>query len=86
VSAEQDAFAQRLITEAVAETPGADLERKLADTVRMLRNTFIERRLATLTAQLSQPDLNPEQFTAIETEKTYLRRWKTEPLRPKADA
>jgi DNA primase len=85
VSAEEDPFAQRLITEAVAEPPGADLERKLADTVRMLRNTFIERRLAALTAQLSQPDLNPEQFTAIETEKTYLRRWKTEPLRPKAD-
>jgi DNA primase len=86
VSAEEDSFAQRLITEAVAETPGADLDRKLADTVRMLRNTFIERRLAALTAQLAQPDLNPEQFTAIETEKTYLRRWKTEPLRPKADA
>ena len=86
VSAEEDAFAQRLITEAVAETPGTDLERKLADTVRMLRNTFIDRRLAALTAHLAQPELSPEQFTAIETEKTYLRRWKTEPLRPKADA
>ena len=85
VSAEQDPFAQRLITEAVAELPGTDIERKLADTVRMLRNTFIDRRLATLTAHLSQPDLTGEQFTQIETEKTYLRRWKTEPLRPKAD-
>src|SRR5688572_10209204 len=86
VSAEQDPFAQRLITEAVAESPGADIERKLADTVRMLRNTFIDRRLAALTAQLAQPDLTGEQFTQIETEKTYLRRWKAEPLRPKGDA
>ena len=85
VSAEQDPFAQRLITEAVTESPGADIERKLADTVRMLRNTFIDRRLAALTAQLAQPELTGEQFTQIETEKTYLRRWKAEPLRPKAD-
>ena len=85
VSAEEDPFAQRLITEAVAEPPGAEIERKLADTVRMLRNTFIDRRLAALTAQLAQPGLTGEQFTQIETEKTYLRRWKAEPLRPKAD-
>ena len=73
------------ITEAVAEPPGTEIERKLADTVRMLRNTFIDRRLAALTAQLGQPELTGEQFTQIETEKTYLRRWKAEPLRPKAD-
>jgi hypothetical protein len=85
VSAQEDAFALRLITEAVAESPGTDVERKLADTVRMLRNTFIDRRLAALTAQLAQPALTGEQFTQIETEKTYLRRWKAEPLRPKAD-
>jgi len=86
VSAEQDAFAQRLITEAVAEPAGPDIDRKLADTVRMLRNTFIERRLAALTAQLAQPDLASERFAAIESEKTYLRRWKGQPLQPKADA
>lgn len=86
VSAEQDPFPQRLITEAVAEPAGADVERKLADTTRMLRNTFIERRLAALTAQLAQPELSAEQFTQIETEKAYLRRWKSEPLRPNADA
>jgi DNA primase len=81
-----DAFAQQLITEAVADSPGADIERKLADTVRMLRNTFIDRRLAALTAQLAQPELSADQFAQIETEKTYLRRWKSEPLRPKGDA
>jgi hypothetical protein len=52
----------------------------------MLRNTFIDRRLAALTAQLAQPELTGEQFTQIETEKTCLRRWKAEPLRPKAEA
>jgi DNA primase len=79
-------FAQRLITEAVAEPPAGDLHRKLTDTVRMVRNSFIDRRLSALTAQLSQPASTPEDFARIETEKTSLRRWKSEPLRPKGDA
>lgn len=86
VSAQEDAFAQTLITEAVAESPGTDVERKLVETVRMVRNTFIDRRLAALTARVAQPGITEEDFAGIEKEKTMLRRWKAEPLRPKADA
>ncbi|MCI0738613.1 MAG: DNA primase [Gemmataceae bacterium] len=87
LSGYEDAFAIRLITEAVTgESASADLERKLAETIRMLRNDQIERRLARLTARLHQPDLPEEEFASIENEKTYLRRWKQEPLRAKADA
>ena len=106
VSAQENPFAQTLITEAVAAAPpspsgrgiegegqtgfvlgqGEGLSRKLAETVRMLRNDHIDRRLAALTARLHQPDLSPDDLVTIEKEKSCLRRWKTDPLRPRAEA
>lgn len=87
LTSQSDPFAQSLISEAVAAELGkVDLARNLAEATRMLRNSHIERRLSTLTARVSQPGLTDEQLVEIEKEKSYLRRWKTEPLRARADA
>jgi DNA primase len=87
LTAQSDGFAQSLISEAVAAELGkVDLARNLAEATRMLRNSHIERCLSTLTARVSQPGLTDEQLIEIEKEKAYLRRWKTEPLRSRADA
>ena len=87
LTSQSDPFAQSLISEAVATELGkVDLARNLAEATRMLRNSHIERRLSTLTARVSQPGLTDEQLVEVEKEKAYLRRWKTEPLRARADA
>lgn len=87
LTSQADPFAQTLISEAVATELGkVDLARNLAEATRMLRNTHIERRLSALTARVSQPGVTDEQLVEIEKEKAYLRRWKTEPLRARADA
>jgi DNA primase len=85
-----DPLTQRLLNEAVLlrdahHAKGVDLQRNLVDGVRMLRDRHIDRRLKTLNAQLAQP-LSDEQILEIDKEKAYLRRWKTEPLRARADA
>jgi DNA primase len=86
VSSQDDPFAQMLITEAVTtEVAALDLARNLSETVRMLRNQHIDRRLSALTARLGQPGLSDNDLVTIEKEKACLRRWKTEPLQPKAD-
>jgi hypothetical protein len=87
VSSQDEPFAQTLITEAVAtEVAAADLARNLSEALRLLRNQHIDRRLSSLTVRLGQPALSDNDVVTIEKEKTYLRRWKTEPLQPKADS
>jgi hypothetical protein len=86
----EDPLTQRLINEAVLlrdahHSKGVDLQRNLVDGVRMLRDRYIDRRLKVLNAQLTQP-LSDQQAVDIDKEKAYLRRWKTEPLRARAEA
>jgi hypothetical protein len=87
VTEQTDSFAQTLVTEAAtAELGKVDLERNLCEATRMLRNAHIDRCLSALTARVSQPGLSDEQLVEIEKEKSYLRRWKGESLRARADA
>ena len=87
LSSQEDRFVQNLISEAVATEIGkVDVARNLAEAVRMLRNSHIDQRLAALTARLGQAGLTQDNVVEIEKEKAHLRRWKNEPLRPKADS
>jgi len=56
------------------------------DGVRKLRDDYIERKLAALNARLGQAGLSDGDIVNIEKEKAHLRRWKNEPLQPKADS
>jgi DNA primase len=84
-----DPLTQRLVNEAVLlrdahHSKGVDLHRNLVDGVRMLRDRHIDRRLKALNAQLAQP-LSDQQLLEIDKEKACLRRWKSEPLRARAE-
>jgi DNA primase len=84
-----DPLTQRLINEAVLlrdahHSKGVDPHRNLVDGVRMLRDRHIDRRLKALNAQLAQP-LSDQQLVEIDREKASLRRWKSEPLRGRAE-
>jgi DNA primase len=86
VASQEDSFAQTLVTEAAAhEIAAGNLALNLSEAVRVLRNQHIDRRLSALTTRLGQPALSDNELITIEKEKAYLRRWKTEPLQPKAD-
>jgi DNA primase len=87
LTSRESPFAQTLISEACAtELKKVDFAHNLAEATRILRNSHIDRRLAALTARVSQPGLTQEELVEIEKEKAYLRRWKTEPLCARADA
>jgi hypothetical protein len=77
----QDESAQNLITEAVTEqAPAENLDRKLRETVLMLRNGYIDRQLAALTMRLREPAITETELIAIERQKTELRQLKQKPL------
>jgi len=87
LSSQEDRFVQNLISEAVATEIGkVDVARNLAEAVRVLRNSHIDQRLGALTARRGQAGLSNDDVMSIEKEKAHLRRWKNEPLRPKADS
>jgi len=77
----QDPAAQSLITEAVSDTVSTEnLSQKIADNVRLLRNSHIDRQLAALIQKLAQPDLTNEAHVQIVQEQTRLRQLKKQPL------
>ncbi len=76
-----DSAAASLISEAVTEGQStADLSRNLTETVRLLRNDFIDRQLATLKLRLAQPGLLESDAVAILNEQAQLRRLKQQPM------
>jgi DNA primase len=79
----EDATIRELITEAASEEmPSENLDRKLSETIRMVRNGWIERQLSQMTLRLHQPNLSQEMLVEIEQQKMVLRKQKTEPLQP----
>ena len=77
---EDQAF-HSLITGAVAEGVLMDnLAQKIADNVRLLRNSFIDRQLGALIQKLAQPDLTHEEKVQIIQEQSRLRQLKKQPL------
>jgi hypothetical protein len=77
----EDGAAHSLITGAVAEgVPMENLSQKIADNVRLLRNSFIDRQLGALIQKLAQPDLTHEEKVQIVQEQTRLRQLKKQPL------
>jgi len=77
----EDPAAASLISEAVAGSrQTADLSRNLIETVRMLRNDSIDRRLTALKLRLAQPGLLEQEAVAILNEQNELRRLKQQPL------
>jgi DNA primase len=78
-----DEAARSLITKAVAEEhSNENLGRKVSETVRLLRNDWIDRQLAALTQRLAQPDLAHTEFAEIEKQKAELRRFRLQQLPP----
>jgi hypothetical protein len=72
---------RQIITEAAAEElPKENLERKLSETIRLVRNDWIERQLGQLTQRVADPALTPETFADIERQKISLRQQKGQPL------
>jgi DNA primase len=73
-----DSAAMRsLITEAVAEERKIpNLEQQMADMVLRLRNQFLDRRVAALTHQASQPDISETERIALLREQQQLRQQK----------
>lgn len=82
----QDDTAAALITEAVADVQKGDSSRNLMETVRMVRNDFIDRRMAGLKLRLAQPGLLEAEAVGILNEQAELRRMKQQPLPPPEDA
>jgi DNA primase len=73
--------ARRLVTEAVAVEHSRDgLAEKIAESIRLLRNDAIDRKLAQLTLRLDQPSLPESEWIAIEQEKARLRAAKRQSL------
>ncbi|HUR46745.1 MAG TPA: DNA primase [Candidatus Saccharimonadales bacterium] len=72
-----------MITQAVAEEmPREDLDRKLSETIRLLRNDWIEKQLGQLTRRVADPAITQEAFAEIERQKTTFRQQKAQPLQP----
>ncbi len=77
----EDAEDQSLITQVVArELPSENLGVKVAETVWLLRNDFIDRQLAELRLRLGQPGLPESETLAILRRQTELRLTKQQPL------
>lgn len=76
-----DAAANGLITEAVTEgdLPG-DITRNLMESIRMLRNVAVDRRMAELKLRLAQPGVLESEAVAVLNEQSELRRLKQQPL------
>jgi DNA primase len=76
----QDAEAHSLITRAVAaEHRQGDLERNIVEAVRLLRQDFLDRRLAALKLRLTQPDLPESELRDVLRQQTELRQLKQQP-------
>ncbi|MES1180786.1 MAG: hypothetical protein ABUL66_02880, partial [Verrucomicrobiota bacterium] len=70
-----------LVTEAVAEERKLpNPETQLADVTLKLRNQFLDRRIAALTAQASQPELAGDESMKLLQEQQALRALKRRPL------
>ncbi|MDB6035106.1 MAG: hypothetical protein JWM16_5444, partial [Verrucomicrobiales bacterium] len=79
----EDEAIRELITDAASEEmPSENLDRKLSETIRMVRNGWIERQLSQMTLRLHHPNLPQEMLVEIEQQKVLLRKQKTEPLQP----
>lgn len=77
----EEAAARSLITKVVAENfPSENLAQKIAQTVLLLRNDYIDRQLSALTRRLTQPSLAEADLIEIEQQKGQLRRQKKQPL------
>jgi DNA primase len=77
------AAAGSLISEAVAERREIpNRAQQLADVVRRLRDQFLDRQLAVLTPQLSQPDLSDARRDELLRQQQTLRQAKRQPLTP----
>jgi DNA primase len=77
----QDSAAAALITQAVADGKGsADTARNITEAIRVLRNDWVDRRLAELKIRLAQPGLLESEAVAVITEQAQLRRMKMQPL------
>lgn len=76
-----DAAANGLITAAVADGDlSGDVSRNLMETIRMLRNVAVDRRMAELKLRLAQPGVLESEAVAILHEQSELRRLKQQPL------
>lgn len=76
-----DEHLRSLVTEAVAvQLPPQQLDRKVRETVQMLRRGALDRELATLTRRLGQPDVTGEEIVEIERRKAELRAQRRQPL------
>ena len=83
----QEGSARSLITQAVAEDHSQEsLERKITETVRLLRNDSFDRQLADLTRRLGQSGLSEQDLIEIETQKARLRQAKHRPIEALADS
>lgn len=81
MDAMQDPVAAALITQAVADGKRpADISRNIVETIRMLRNDWVDRRLAELKIRLTQPGLLEADAVAILHEQAQLRRLKQQTL------
>jgi DNA primase len=79
----EDGPIRELITDAASEElPTENLDRKLSETIRMVRNGWIERQLSQMTLRLHQPNLSQELLVEIEQQKMVFRKQKNEPLQP----
>ncbi len=77
----QDSAAAALITQAVADGKGsADTSRNISEAIRVLRNDWVDRRLAELKIRLAQPGLLELEAVTVITEQGQLRRMKLQPL------
>ena len=77
----QDATAAALITEAVADVQQkGDWAKNLVETVRLVRNDFIDRQMAALKLRLAQPGLLEAEAVDIVNRQVELRRLKQQPL------
>lgn len=81
----EDPGFRALITEAASEEmPAENLDRKLSDTIRMVRNGWIDRQLVLLTQRLNQQQVSDETFMEIEKQKMHFRKLKNQALQPVA--
>jgi DNA primase len=77
---------RRLITEAVAEARKIpNPETQLADVALKLRNQFLDRQIAALTHQISQPELGDEERMTLLREQMRLKERKRAPLAEKGE-
>jgi DNA primase len=76
-----DTASANLITQSAASSPHkGDLSRNITETVRLLRNDFLDRQLAALKVRLAQPDLEEPAALEILKQQSELRNLKQQPL------